>query len=36
MRRRKFVRAVRIASTTALLRQVRRLDAAAAKGGWDR
>lgn len=35
MRRRKFVRAVRKPSNTALLREVRRLDAAAAKGGWD-
>jgi hypothetical protein len=35
MRRRKFVRAVRKPSTSALLRLVRRMDAAAARGGWD-
>lgn len=35
MRRRKFQRAVRKPSTTALLRHVRRMDAAAAKGGWE-
>jgi len=34
MRRRKFVRAVRKPSTSALLRHLRRMDAAAAKGGW--
>jgi hypothetical protein len=35
MRRRKFVRPVRKPSTTALLRHLRRMDAAAARGGWD-
>jgi hypothetical protein len=35
MRRRKFVRAVRKPSTTALLRHLRRMDAAAVRGGWD-
>jgi hypothetical protein len=35
MRRRKFVRAQRKPSTTALLRHLRRLDAATARGGWD-
>src|SRR5688572_5436047 len=35
MRRRRFVRAQRKPSTSALLRQVRRLDAAALRGGWD-
>jgi hypothetical protein len=36
MRRRKFVRAVRKPSTSALLRHLRRMDALAARGGWDR
>lgn len=35
MRRRKFVRAVRKPSTSALLRLVKRMDGAAARGGWD-
>ena len=35
MRRRKFVRATRKPSTSALLRHLRRMDAAAARGGWD-
>ena len=35
MRRRRFVRALRQPSTSALLRHMRRLDAAALRGGWD-
>ena len=35
MRRRKFVRAARKPSTSALLRHLRRLDAAAERRGWD-
>ena len=35
MRRRRFVRARREPSTSALLRHMRRLDAAALRGGWD-
>lgn len=35
MRRRRFVRALREPSTSALLRHMRRLDAAALRGGWD-
>lgn len=35
MRRKRFVRAVRKPSVTALLRHVRRLDAAAASSGWE-
>jgi hypothetical protein len=35
MRRRKFVRAARKPSTSALLRHLRRMDAAAVRGGWD-
>jgi hypothetical protein len=35
MRRKRFVRAVRKPSVTALLRHLRRLDAAAVRGGWD-
>jgi hypothetical protein len=35
MRRRRFVRAQREPSTSALLRHLRRLDAAALRGGWD-
>jgi len=35
MRRRRFVRARREPSTPALLRHMRRLDAAALRGGWD-
>ena len=35
MRRHKFVRAARKPRTSALLRRLRRLDGAAARGGWD-
>ena len=35
MRRRRFVRAVRKPSSSALLRHLRRLDAVAVRGGWD-
>jgi hypothetical protein len=35
MRRRKFVRTARKPSDSALLRHLRRMDAAAARGGWD-
>jgi hypothetical protein len=35
MRRRRFLRARREPSTTALLRHMRRLDAAALRGGWE-
>ncbi|HEY6817034.1 MAG TPA: hypothetical protein VI168_15970 [Croceibacterium sp.] len=35
MRRRRFVRAQREPGTSALLRHLRRLDAAALRGGWD-
>jgi hypothetical protein len=34
LRRRRFVRALREPSTSALLRHLRRLDAAALRGGW--
>ena len=36
MRRRRFLRAQREPSTSALLRHLRRLDAAALRGGWER
>ena len=36
MRRRRFIRARREPSNSALLRHLRRLDAAALRGGWDR
>ena len=35
MRRRKFLRALRVPSIPALLRHMQRLDAAAQRGGWD-
>ena len=35
MRRRRFLRAQRKPCTTALLRHIRRLDAAALRGGWE-
>lgn len=35
MRKRRFVRAARKPSTSALLRHLRRLDAAAVRGGWN-
>jgi hypothetical protein len=35
LRRRRFVRALRKPSTSALLRHMRRLDAAALRGGWE-